>query len=166
MRPRSSPLETAPFVAAGLLLALGLLVYVADRGSSHVPLLQAIPIAGGHALFGVLGGWLPSFVHAGAFGLLTAAALPAVPALRIGACACWGVVDVAFEFGQHPQLSGRLASALHSAFGNGPVTRALSNYFVHGTFDIGDIVAAILGALAATSLLMLLRSMEERHHAR
>jgi hypothetical protein len=167
-RVRTGPSTSSAFVliaAAGLQLGLGLLVYLADRGSSHVALLRWLPLAGGHAVFGVLGQWLPSFVHACAFGLLTAAALPAVPALRLGACAVWGAADVAFELGQHPILSPWLASTLHHAFGTGPLTRALSNYFVHGTFDIGDVAAAVLGALAASLLVMLLRSMEDRHAA-
>src|SRR5258706_10120219 len=85
------------FAAGGLALAIGLLVYFTDRGGAHVSLMPAIPAAGGRRVFGVLGQWLPSFVHTCAFSLFSAAMLPAVPALRIGACATWCVVNVAFE---------------------------------------------------------------------
>lgn len=152
--------------AGGSALALGLLVYLTDRGGAHASLMPAIPAAGEHHLFGVLGQWLPSFVHTFAFGLFTAAMVPAVSALRVGACAAWCAVNVVFELGQHPQISRPLASALRAALGPGPVTRLLAHYFQRGTFDVGDIVATILGALAATAVLFLVRAIEEKHHVR
>jgi hypothetical protein len=72
------------------------------------------------------------------------------------------VVNVAFEFGQHPQVSGPLVSAPRAALGPGPVTRLRANYFLHGTFDVGDIVPAILGGLAAA---LVVRTIEEKQHA-
>jgi len=152
--------------AAGCLtLAFGLLVYLLDRPPSQAVLIPSIAALAGTRLFGVVGQWLPSFVHPLAFSLFTAAALPSRATPPYGACASWCAVNVAFEIGQHRQISGRLAAALHDCFGESPRARALANYFVHGTFDIGDIVAAVLGALAAAAVLRLAQSIMEKSHA-
>ena len=71
----------------GLLLALGILVYLADRQPGHALLLPAWPRLADGAWFGSAGAWLPSFVHPLAFSLLTVAALGPSRRLRLGACA-------------------------------------------------------------------------------
>jgi hypothetical protein len=145
----------------GLALAIGLLVYLTDRGVSHAVLIPTIGALAGSNLFGALGQWLPGFVHPFAFSLFTAAALPSWSAWRYGACAAWCAVNVAFELGQHPSVSARLADALHDIFGPTSLTQTLASYFLHGTFDVGDIGAAVLGAFAAAGLLFLLRRISE-----
>jgi len=138
-------------------LALGWLVYLTDREASHALLVPTVAaLAGGH-WFGALGGSLPSFAHALAFSLLTAAALPPRSAWRYGACAAWFAVNVAFEVGQHAHVSARLADVLPASF--------VTNYFVGGTFDGGDIVAALLGALAAAIVLRSMPAISENQHA-
>jgi hypothetical protein len=72
-------------------------------------------------------------------------------------------VNLAFEAGQHEQLSGRLAEWLQFVFGPTWLTRALSNYFLRGTFDLGDIAAVTAGALAAAGVLALVHHQETRH---
>lgn len=152
-------------VACGALaLAVGLLVYLSDRSGARPWPLSALPSSAPGPLFGALGGWLPSFVHALAFGLFTVALLPARAGLRYGACAAWGAADAVFELGQHPRLAAPLAQRLHEQFGDGAAVRTLANYFVHGTFDRGDIVAALLGALAAALLLRTLMHDEGTNH--
>jgi hypothetical protein len=133
----------------GLALLVGVLVYVADR--SHP----------GASLFGVLGGWLPSFAHTLAFSLFTAAALPPRPAARYGACVAWCAVNVAFEIGQLPQMGQPLSQALLATFGGSAPMRWLAGYFVHGTFDAGDIWAAVAGALTAATVLQVVDRGEE-----
>lgn len=162
---RQPAIEHAVFLVIAIMaLAVGLLVYMADRVAAPPLLMPAFALLGTGALFGVLGQWLPSFVHPFAFGLLTAAVLPPRSAWRYGACAAWGAVNVAFEVGQHPSISTPLAAALHGAFGASPPARALANYFVLGTFDRGDIVAAVLGALAAAALLRVVALLQGDHH--
>ena len=117
-------------------------------------------------VFGVLGLWLPSFVHPFAFSLFTAAALPPRPAWRYGACAAWCMVNVAFEMGQHPQVRAPLAEALQASVGPTLLTRPLANYFLRGTFDGGDIVATLVGALAATAVMCLMDRIWEKDHGR
>jgi hypothetical protein len=151
--------------AAGLSLALGLLVYMADRPPSHAVLMPAFLSLGTGALFGAVGLWLPSFVHPFAFSLFTAAALPSRSAWRYRACACWCAVNLAFEMGQHPQVSARLAEAMQGSFGPTLLTRPFANFFLRGAFDSGDIVATLLGALAAAGMLRLMERIPENDHA-
>lgn len=156
----------ASLAAIGLVaFAVGLLVYLTDRDASKATLIPAVALLAGSNLFGALGGWLPSFVHTFAFSLFTAAALPQHSAPRYGTCVAWFAVNVAFETGQHPLISVRLAEVLQGAFGGMPLTRPLANYFAHGTFDPGDIVAALLGALAAAAVLRLMHCGRKANHA-
>ena len=134
-------------------MALGLLVYLADRDLSRSALIPAAAALSAGPLIGTLGQWLPSFVHPFAFSLFTAAAARAGTQPAYRACAGWWIVNVAFEAGQHPRASAPLASFVEALFGQGRVARGLSGYFVHGTFDLGDIVAATSGALAAAGVL-------------
>jgi hypothetical protein len=165
-------LKQSPGAASALLavtgclaLAVGLLVYMADRNAAHAVLLPRVAALGTGPVFGVIGAWLPSFVHPFAFSLFTAALLPSRSAWRYGACAAWCGVNVAFELGQHPVFKAPLADALQDAFGQTPLTRALASYFLRGTFDTGDLVAAGLGAVAAAGLLYLLQCSPEDDHA-
>ena len=147
----------------GVAIAVGLLVYLADREPSRAALIPTVALLTGSNVFGRLGGWLPSFVHTFAFSLFTAAALPERAAPRYGACVVWFAVNVAFEIGQHPLVSMRLAEALQGSLGGMPFARPLAGYFVHGTFDPGDIIAALLGALAAGVVLLLHPRQKDNH---
>lgn len=151
-------------IAAAALL-LGLVVYLSDRPSASALLIPRFEAFGDRQLFGVVGQWLPSFLHPLAFSLLTAAALPSQTAPRYGVCMVWGLVNLGFEVGQHAATKGLLASALLEVFGRAPPARWLADYFLNGTFDIGDVIAAVLGALAAAALLGLAGYRPEQHHA-
>jgi hypothetical protein len=161
MRGYSEPARlTAIGVAA---LAMGLVVYATDRAATGGAPFPAFAIAGGLVVFGLLGQWLPSFVHPFAFSLFTAAARSPAAAPAYGACAAWWAVDVAFEVGQHPHISTALAKSLQHVLGPTVPVRWLSNYFVRGTFDIGDLVAATAGALAAAGVIYLVHRVEARY---
>lgn len=166
MHLTSGPRATWVLAAlGGFTLAVAMLVYMADRDPAAALLFPTIAALHGGPVFGALGAWLPSFVHPFAFSLLTAAVLPARSDWRLTACAAWGVVNVGFEVGQHPDVGARLADWLQSDGSASPLTRALSNYFVRGTFDVADIVAALLGAAAAAGVLCWMRGPLEKHHA-
>ena len=156
------------------MLLLGMLVYLTDRSASHALLMPTMPtmprldLWAGRPVFGAIGQWLPSFVHPLAFSLLTVAALPAqsTPATpRYGVCAAWCAVNLLFELGQHAAIREPLAAALLDLPGRTPPVRWLASYFLHGTFDVGDLIAALLGALAAAVVLHLVQPQPERHHA-
>ena len=136
-------------VIAGLGLSVGALVYLTDRMAS---------LPQHHHLFGAVGQWLPSFLHTFSFSLLTAAAGSATKPAAYGSCAAWCMVNLAFELGQHPQVSPRLADLLLRFFGDTAPSRWTSNFFLRGTFDINDIAAALAGGLAAAGLLYLIHS--------
>lgn len=126
--------------AACSALATGLLVYVADRASSPPALVLPIASKGWGPFFGLAGQWLPSFLHPFAFALLTAAARPRDASPAYGACFAWWAVNVLLEAGQHPRLR-----------------------LLQGTFDVGDVMAATLGALAAAAVIALVHRMEGQH---
>ena len=153
-------------LCGGVALAVGALVYWTDRDPVNAPLIPAFATLAGMHLFGALGGWLPSFVHPLAFSLFSAALLEPRARPEYGACAFWFAVNAAFEIGQHPQVRGPLAHALRHGFGDGWLTRALENYFLRGTFDPGDLVAAALGAALAAGILRSLRVYRGNQHAR
>jgi len=155
----------ATLVAIGCFgLAVGVLVYVTDRAGAKGILLPIVDSLAGAQLFGVIGLWLPSFVHPFAFSLFTAAALPSRWAPRYGACIAWFAVNAAFEVGQHPLVRSHVATALDEGFGHAALVQPLANYFLRGTFDVIDIVGAALGAVAAAVVLRLMRPAQEDRH--
>ena len=152
-------------LCGGLALGVGALVYWTDRDPNKASLIPAVAMLAGLHLFGTLGGWLPSFVHPLAFSLFSAALMATRARSEYGACAFWFALNAAFEIGQHPQVRRPLADALRHGFGEGPVARAFENYFQRGTFDLGDLVAAALGAALAAAVLHSLRVHQENRHA-
>ena len=156
---RSPPAATAVTLRlAGLACAallLGLAVYLTDREPGHALLIPSFATLRTGPLFGAAAGWLPSFVHVLALGLLSAAVWPSRGRVPYAACALWWLVDVAFEVGQHPRLAGAVADALQRALGDGPAASGLAGYFTRGRFDPADIVAATAGALVAAAVLHL-----------
>ena len=141
----------------GLVLAFGLLVAMADRPPWLAALMPAAAALAGGPFFGPLGQWLPSFVHPFAFSLFTAAAWPPGPSSAYRACAAWWAVNVIFEVAQQPAIAAAVAGGLEAAFGRNALTRSLANYLLRGTFDVGDLVAATAGALAAAGVLFIVR---------
>ena len=147
-RPFLSPARLAA-LAVGLLV-LGTAVYLLDRTPGSAWLIPAAWQAGGGGdgrgggtVFGALGRWLPSFVHAFAFAVLT--------------CVGWALVDTLAEVGQHAAVSAPLAAAIESWLGPGPVgtsiARPLARYFTRGSFDVADVIAGLAGAVVAYGLL-------------
>jgi hypothetical protein len=153
-------------VMASAALLLGGLVYLIDRPASLVAMIARTDAFAGRPVFGTLGQWLPSFVHPFGFSLLTAAALPTRATPRYGVCMAWGAVNLLFEIGQHAAMRQALADALHRALGHTPAVRWLADYFLRGSFDVGDMLAAALGAAAAAALLHFVRPSQEQTDAR
>ena len=144
-------------------LALGALVYMLDRPAATVYLLpHALSFAGPHRWFGVLGGHLPEFIHVYGFILLTVA-LGLSPRRVVPICAFWWVVDSLFEIAQHPAIAPHLAAWLPNWFQHLPILDHTADYFLHGTFDPGDLVAIVLGTLVAYVTIRLIHSKEKDH---
>ena len=148
-----------------LALALGVLVYLTDRAAFRALLIPGIHLPLRGLLFGSLGQWLPSFVHPFGFSLITAAVLRPGPGSAQRACMAWCLVNIAFGLAQLRSVAAFLAEAMRDHLGSTRPVTLLANYFLRGTFDPGDIVAAVLGALTAAAVLRHLQPATESPHA-
>lgn len=136
-------------------LLSGLLVYLVDRPAGHAMWIPAVGLPAAGRRLGTAGDWLPSFLHALAFSLLTAAVLRAGTRAAYAACAAWALVGLAFEAGQHSQLKAPLAAALRGSGAPGELTGPMASYLLRGTFDGADIAAVLAGSLCAAAVLLL-----------
>jgi hypothetical protein len=152
-------------VIGGAALAIGILVYLADRVAGHAAWVPHLAVFDGFHLFGMLGLWLPSLAHPLAFSLFTAAMLQPGTLARWGVCTFWGLVNVGFEVAQISAFKPYLTEPLQGRPGEWAVTRALLNYCIHGTFDPFDVLAALLGALAAGVILFVVDPLPGAPHA-
>lgn len=146
----------ARLLLAAAALLLGVAVYALDRPAGQLTLLSAslVELPGTALSFGRLGHNLPTFAHALAFALLTAAVLDVrSKASALAVCLVWGVVDAAFELGQAGSWAAQLVEAL-PGLEMLPAAQALQRYFAAGTYDPGDLLSIALGSLAALSVIL------------
>lgn len=143
-----------PQILAGLGgLLLGALVYVFERSPESYGFGVIVRDYLGFILphrmvFGVLANNLPSFTHVFAFSLMTAGLLGTRRKGNLLICLLWFLTDTVFEIGQGlKQLSLAIIPELFKVH-TLPMAN-LQEYFRCGTFDLRDIVAGLLGALAA-----------------
>lgn len=137
-------------IMAGLALGIGTAVYLLDRPAGSAWLIPpAWQSAAPAPWFGRAGPWLPSLVHAFAFSVLTALALPERPWRAAVACLAWAAIDTLAELGQHAAVSGALAAALATAFDGAAGALRLGRYFTMGTFDLADLAAGWAGSAFA-----------------
>lgn len=155
---------------AALALAAGVALYVWGRPqpAMFLPSGWHRPLDLGPA--GAWAGALPTFVHALALPLITAALLrPARRATAAAICVGWCVVEVFFEALQQRAIGAALMAHLPSQAPCKEVCDALAAFARHGTFDPLDIAAAVLASalagaiVGATAPRHALRS--ETHHA-
>ena len=132
-------------------ISTGVLIYLLDRSPTSVFFLPAL-WHGRHVAWFPLGGVLPEFLHVFAFILLTAAVVPGPPR-PIAICGVWLAIEALFEIGQHPGLAPAIAAALPGWLEQIPVLDRSASYFLHGTFDWGDLVAIALGVLTAYAVI-------------
>ncbi len=124
------------------LLVAGGLVYALDRPAGSVAFLPPT-VVHDSGLLGELAGSLPSFLHAMAFSLMTAALLAPTLRMRATACGAWLALNWVFEIAQ--------ASAFRQTVGIG----------MPGTFDPQDMLAALLGSTCAFLVMQLLAARGE-----
>jgi hypothetical protein len=133
---------------AAYALAVGVLVYLVDRGGD-------VTFLSGHRLPNSVdwlpswfGGSLPSLLHTLAFSMLLAAVLLPLRHVPVLAPTCWIVIGGGLELLQHETAVAWLARADVSAL---PIGEPLLHYAAAGTFAFGDLVALAAGAgLSAT----------------
>lgn len=135
-----------------LLLVLGCLFYVTARVPADVyftrffGLETQLPLPDGFTL-GAVGRRLPSFIHVCAFSLMTAAFMETSWKKMTAVCMGWFIVNFAFEMGQkYKQAASQMVP---DSFRYLPFFDTTRSYFISGTFDRLDILAAAGGAVAA-----------------
>ena len=134
-------------------LSLGALVYLFERSPESYGFGFIVRdylgfIRSHRMLFGVLANNLPSFTHVLAFSLMTAGLLGTRRKGNLLICLLWFLIDTVFEIGQG--LKPVSLAIIPECFKVHTLPMVnLQEYFGYGTFDIRDIVAGLLGALAA-----------------
>ena len=149
---------------AGLLV--GALVYLVDRPPDQTYFVFASPIKLSLRqilpnLFGLIGNFLPDFIHVFSFILITAGITSFGKKGYVSICLGWLIIDCAFELGQ--KYSTIPLKIIPDWFDSIPFLENAKNYFLKGTFDIVDVTAISLGALAAYYIL--LKTMKRREIA-
>jgi hypothetical protein len=143
-------------------LSLGALVYLFGRSPDSYGFGVIVRdylgiIRPQRLLFGGLSDNLPSFTHVFAFSLMTAGLLGPRRKGALLICLFWFLIDTAFEIGQG--LKHISLTIIPEWINVHPLPMAnLQEYFRCGTFDIGDILAGLLGALAAFIVAEFMRS--------
>ncbi len=94
-------------------------------------------------------GSLPAFTHTMGICLLAAGVLSAGRTAGAWFCAFWGMVEAAFELGQHPEISPWIATHLPLWFDHIPIFGLVRGFFQRGVFDPVDLAAVFLGAIIA-----------------
>jgi len=132
-------------------LGVGVLVYVFDRQPEFIYFLPGEFSLNGQfdSLFGILGNYLPTFLHVYAFILLTAVvAVPAITKL-MPVCLAWFCLDSLFEIAQIDQIANWVATHTLAWFTGIPFLENTANYFLMGTFDVSDLLSIAAGTIAA-----------------
>lgn len=141
------------------MLLLGVAFYLLERPPNRLWLFTALPL--GLSGYGVvprlptwINGSLPTFLHSLSLTVITGGLTVARTSAYVWVSISWLLIHVMFELGQG---YGRRLVELDRV----PLVSHVRNYFVLGTFDEVDIVAAFLGCASALSILMLTRNRQE-----
>lgn len=154
-------------ISIGLIsLFIGGIVYIIARSPnqtyfiskylSNIYLFNSVPSA-----LRIIGNNLPEFIHPFSFILITAGVM-AFKNKRsyVFICLGWFLLNSIFEFGQKfSQMSLKL---IPDWFEGIPFLENSRNYFLYGTFDILDLIAILLGSIAAYYVLLLTSARRER----
>lgn len=137
-------------------LLFGILVYLVDRPPDQTYFVNKsiINISFYHILpnlYGIIGNSLPSFAHVFSFILITAGLIASKRRDFIIICLFWFSIDSVFEVGQG--FSALFIRFVPDWFASIPFLENTVDYFVHGTFSVGDMVAITIGTITAYFLL-------------
>lgn len=160
---RHATLFNRPRLLLGLgALALGVLVYVLDRPAAAIYFLPDTLHVPTHlrGAFGLAGQHLPTFLHVFAFCLLTASLLRVGRRGALLISGGWGLLDAAFEAGQHEAIAPALARWTPDWFDRVPVLENTAAYFLNGRFDPLDLASIVAGALLALPVILATRRFD------
>jgi hypothetical protein len=152
-RELRSVVEAGLIFSAVTALLLGSAVYLLDRDWADTMLLAPFiayqwPTC---AVFGALGGFLPSLLHAYAICILLMVALWPWPRTRPWVCLLWFALGAFFEWMQSDAGSAWF-TANERLLGDMPLMVYLKSYSVHGQFDYIDLLATGGGCLTALAV--------------
>jgi hypothetical protein len=146
-----------------LLIGMGVLLfggvsYFIDRPPNRTYVLTWLPIwlSGYGALPRLpspVGSSLPTFVHALSFSMITASLCRPSAPFYAAICLVWFCVNVTFEIGQGPGRS--ITQMIPMSLDGVPFLGYVRRYFLLGTFDPLDLLAAFWGSATALPLLLL-----------
>jgi hypothetical protein len=149
-----------------LAIFIGILLYVFDRPPKEV---YFVPDSnslyqGEGAVFGVIGNYLPTFLHVLAFCLVTAGVLGSKRLEALWVCIVWALIDTLLELGQHPDISAIIARAIPDWFSSIPLLDNIASYFINGHYDTIDIASILVGASCAFGIICLTTSVEFQYN--
>ena len=138
-------------------LCLGAMVYVTLRSPDQIYFTRYFNIL--EPFFEIrspalktVGGRLPAFLHVLSFSLITASFFRYSKPVYALSCAGWFLVNCLFELGQ--KYKAQAVKMTFDWFEKIPFLESTRNYFLRGTFDWLDIMAFVLGAVAAFLILI------------
>ena len=150
-------LNRIQFLIGILLLVMGSLIYVTDRAPEYVYFTRFfgmhIKLFGPDTnILGSFGLWLPTFFHVLSFSLICAAFMSSSTKKYLSVCTGWFLINCCFEMGQ--KYKHTAAGITPDFFDHLPFFENTRAYFLNGTFDWLDILAAAAGAIVAFLTLM------------
>jgi hypothetical protein len=159
----ASPTNRVQVGIGAFLLILGVVFYVFDRSPHRTWLFTVLPLE--LSAYGIvprlpswLNGSLPAFLHGCSLTVVTASLLVARASAYVWIAVSWLLIHVLFELGQG---AGRTLVELTPQWVDLlPMVGNVRSYFVRGTFDEADIVAAFLGCACGFGILMLTSNRE------
>ncbi|MFA7462380.1 MAG: hypothetical protein WCY59_04455 [Anaerovoracaceae bacterium] len=145
-----------------VVLCVGVALYLVDRPPEDTYFvyrsLKGLSFHGDvPALFGMLGNFLPGFVHPFSFSLITAGILAPERRGKIAICLFWLATNALFEAGQH--FKDFASSLVPGWFDGIPYLENTAGFFIHGSFDWCDIAAIVSGSCLALFILITLDRM-------
>jgi hypothetical protein len=152
-RPGLRPLALASIAGAAIAFGVAVYAFARPQPALFLPATWHRPLA--HGLPTALLGVLPTFVHALAMPLLTAALLqPRRKAGLRAICAAWCVVEIAFELAQHPRIGHALLNALPVDARSSALLAPFGHFVRSGRFDALDVATALLASMVACAILL------------
>lgn len=102
--------------------------------------------------FGVIGNYLPDFLHAFAFCLLTIGVLGGGKRVIQLTCLSWLLIESLFELGQQETVANAIVPIIPKWFDQIPLLENTAAFFTTGRFDPLDLLAFFLGVSVAYAL--------------
>jgi hypothetical protein len=138
-------------------LAAGFLLYLGNRPSDTYFVsalgLDNSPHSWNQPFLRTVGGFLPSFLHVFAFSLLLGGLLGCRKTGCLIICCGWFFTNVLFELGQ--RYASSVSKIVPEWFEGLFILENAKSFFLRGTFDPFDILASLVGAVAAYAVLVI-----------